>query len=501
MWLFASFFAAIGILATTINVTEAKFDYHCNLTAKGNPKFPDNFSFGVSTSAYQIEGAWNEDGRGESIWDEFTHKFPDMMDDRSNADVAADSYHRFDQDLAALKELKVNHYRFSIAWPRIYPTGDISSKNQKGIDYYNKVIDKLIANGITPIVTLFHYDLPSEIQKFGGFANPLIINMFVTYAIECFENFGDRVKIWNTFNEPIDYCKPGYADANYPPQINAHGVADYLCMDHTLKAHAAAYRTYRSRFYEKQRGKIGMALNSRFFYSHTNDQEAISRGMQFNLGFLSHPIFSKTGGYPPAMVETIHSNSLKEGRISSRLPRLDGKWKEIIKGSADFLGLNYYTSRYIKRASEPMGENPSWDRDYDCDAYPDETWVRGKPFWLYCVPEGLEDILKYIRDQYGNPEVIITENGWSDDGDLEDDDRIHFIKSHMQAALNAVNDGCNVTGYTVWSLIDNFEWQRGYTNKFGLYAVNLNSPNKERTPRKSAKYYRKVIETKTLPSI
>ncbi|XP_055845445.1 myrosinase 1 isoform X2 [Episyrphus balteatus] len=335
----------------------------------------------------------------------------------------------------------------------------------------------------------------------GGFANPLIINMFVTYAIELFENFGDRVKIWNTFNEPFDYCKPGYADANYPPQVNAHGVADYLCMDHSLKAHAAAYRTYKTKYYEKQRGKVGITVSSRFFFSHTNDQEAISRGMQFNLGFLIHPIFSKTGGYPPAMVETINRNSLKEGRVSSRLPKLDGRWRELIKGSSDYLGLNYYTSRYIKRASKPNGENPSWERDYDSDAYPDETWVRGKPDWLYCVPEGLEGILKYIRDHYGNPEVIITENGWSDDGDPEDDDRIHFIKAHMQAVLNAVNDGCNVTGYTVWSLLDNFEWQKGYTHKFGLYALNITSPSRERTPRKSAKYYRRVIETRTLPSI
>lgn len=498
MWLFAFF--TIGILATTINVIEA-FDYYCNLTAKGNKKFPENFSFGVSTSAYQIEGAWNEDGKGESIWDDFTHNFPDMIDDRSNGDVAADSYHRFEQDLALLKELQVTHYRFSISWPRIFPNGDISSKNQKGIDYYNKVIDLLIANNIEPVATIFHYDLPIEIQKIGGFANPLIINLYVQYAIVLFENFGDRVKIWNTFNEPLDYCKPGYGDANYPPQIHAPGVADYLCMDHSLKSHAATYRTYRSRFYDKQGGKIGLNLNSRFFFSHTNDQEAISRGMQFNLGFLAHPIFSKTGGYPEAMVESINRNSLKEGRISSRLPKLDGKWKEIVRGSADFLGLNYYTSRYIKRASKPNGENPSWERDYDSDAYPDETWVKGKPEWLYCVPEGLEGILKYIRDQYSNVEVIVTENGWADDGELEDNNRIHFLKAHMQAVLNAMNEGCNVTGYMVWSLFDNFEWQKGYTDKFGLYAVNFTSPNKERYPRKSAKYYRKVIETKTLPSI
>lgn len=472
----------------------------CSLPAKGSPKFPANFTFGVATAAYQIEGGWNADGKGPSIWDDFTHSHPEKMRDKSNGDVAADSYHLFEQDLKALKELKVNHYRFSIAWSRIYPNGDISSKNQKGIDYYNMVIDKLIDNGIEPMVTMFHYDLPSEVQKMGGFANALLINQFVVYAIELFENFGDRVKTWITFNEPYDYCHNGYGDASYPPEIHAPGVVDYLCVDNTLKAHAAAYHTYHSRFAKVQGGRVGITLDTRFFFSKTNDEDIIDRAMQYNLGILGHAIYSKSGGYPDVMIMDIGSNSQKEGRIRSRLPSFNSKWRQIVKGSADFLGLNYYTSRYVERASKPIGEKPSWEYDFDCETSIDPNWLRAKSDWLYCVPEGLEGILKYIRDEYDNVEVIITENGWSDGGELIDNSRILYLKSHLQAVLNAINDGCNVTGYTSWSLIDNFEWLKGYTEKFGFYAVNMSSPNRERTAKKSVGYFRKVIQTKMIPS-
>ncbi|XP_055841529.1 myrosinase 1-like [Episyrphus balteatus] len=493
-----SMFFVVGFLVYLISQGAAE---PCFLAAKGSPTFPANFSFGVATAAYQIEGGWNADGKGPSIWDDFTHKNPDKIRDKSSGDVAADSYHRFDQDLQALKELKVDHYRFSIAWSRIYPTGDISSKNQKGIDYYNNVIDKLIANRIEPVVTMFHYDLPSEVQKIGGFANSLLVNQFVVYAIELFENYGDRVKTWITFNEPYDYCQNGYGDASYPPQVYAPGVADYLCIDNTLKAHAATYHSYKSRFAKTQGGRLGITLDSRFFFSRTNDEDIVDRGMQYGLGILAHPIFSKSGGYPDIMIMDIGANSQKEGRIRSRLPSFKNKWRDIVRGSADFLGLNYYSSRYIKRASKPNGVSPSWERDMDCDTSIDSNWLRAKSDWLYCVPEGLEGILKFIRDEYDNVEVMITENGWSDDGELIDDNRIRYLRSHLQAVLNAINDGCKISAYTHWSLIDNFEWLKGYTEKFGLYAVNMSSPNRERTAKKSAGYYKQIIESRKIPSI
>ncbi|XP_055914974.1 myrosinase 1-like [Eupeodes corollae] len=497
--MFSSFLRFIGIVGFIINALHKANS--CDLPAKGNPYFPNNFSFGIATSAYQIEGGWDADGKGPSIWDDFTHNYSHLIDKNSTGDISADSYHHFDQDLAALKELKVNHYRFSISWPRIFPNGDISSRNQKGIDYYNKIIDKLLKNGIQPMVTMFHFDLPVDIQKIGGFMSDKFIEKFVAYATELFENFGDRVKIWMTFNEPQIFCKSSYADGRYPPLAGISGEGDYICVTNTLKAHAAVYKVYRSRFYEKQKGKISIALGNYFFLPKSNETEAAYRALQFNIGFLAHPIFHTSGGFPKVMIEDIKSNSLKEGRLTSRLPSLKGYWKNLIKGSADFFALNYYTSRMMQRAVQPKGLNPSWERDMDCDESLDPSWLKATSgTWLYCVPEGLEGMLKFLRDEYGDLEVMITENGWSDVGELDDVSRIRYLKSHLQAVLNGISSGSNITAYTYWSLIDNFEWRSGYSIKYGLYSVDFQSSNRERTPKKSANFYREVISSKKIPN-
>uniref|UniRef100_A0A1I8Q5D8 Myrosinase 1 n=1 Tax=Stomoxys calcitrans TaxID=35570 RepID=A0A1I8Q5D8_STOCA len=471
----------------------------CELDAKrGSKHFPDDFKFGVSTAAYQIEGGWNADGRGPSIWDTFTHQHPEMIVDHSTADVGPDSYHLFDKDLQALKELKVNYYRFSISWSRILPDGSITSKNQKGIDYYNMIIDKLLENGIEPMVTMVHYDLPEALNLYGGFTNILLVKYFRDYANLLFESFGDRVKVWITFNEPYDYCIPGYGAGNYPPMGEDSGVADYLCMDTTLKAHAATYRLYREKYFEKQKGKIGITISSRFYFSKSNNTALVDRAMQYSLGWLAYPLFGETGNYPQVMLDDIAENSLREGRSRSRLMSLNEEERNIVRNSADFLGLNYYTSRFVEEAVPPRGKQPSWDYDSRLKYDLDPKWKRAKSQWLYCVPEGLEGLLNWIRSNFNNIEVMVTENGWSDSGELNDTDRIDYLKAHLKAVLNAINRGCNVTRYTHWSLIDNFEWQRGYTEKFGLYYVNNASVNKERIPKHSARYYKSVIETKTI---
>ncbi|XP_055841329.1 myrosinase 1-like [Episyrphus balteatus] len=478
----------IGLLLT-LSKLEA-----CNYSSKGSVQFPGNFSFGVSTSAYQIEGAWNEDGKGVSIWDDFTHKNPELVRDGSNGDIAINSYHRFDDDLEILNDLKVDHYRFSISWTRIFPNGEVKYRNQAGIDYYNKIIDKLLASGIKPLVTLFHFDLPMEIQKMGGFISPLSIEYFVQYATEIFKLYGDRVKHWITFNEPWFMCKLAYGDGIYPPLINASGIADYLCIDSILKAHGATYRRFKSHF-KKQKGQIGISLNSPYFIiADSSDKDILERAMQFNLGYLAHPIFSKAGGYPEVMVKDIAKNSFLEGRIMSRLPSLEGEWKDIVRGSADFLGLNYYSSAYIRYASQPVGRNPSFERDTNYETYNKFPSQSSQS----CDPAGLEGLLKWIRKEYNNVPVIITENGYRDMGELRDDNRTSYLKTHLQAVLNALNDGCNVVGYTHWSLVDNFEWLFGYTIKYGLYGVNMTSPKRDRVAKKSAKFYKKVIRSRIL---
>ncbi|XP_054742309.1 myrosinase 1-like [Anastrepha obliqua] len=486
------------ILALCLHLCSKAATEKCQLKHKGgNREFPANFSFGASTAAYQIEGAWNEDGKGLSIWDTYTHTNPERIRDRTNGDAAAESYHRFEQDLVALKELKVNFYRFSFSWPRLLPNADTTVINQKGIDYYNMMIDKLLANNIEPMVTMFHCDLPDALNKFGGFTNDIIIKYFHYYAEFLYETFGDRVKKWITFNEPFDYCVLGYGRAYFPPLVHSPGVADYLCMDNTLRAHAAAYRAYKAKYFSAQGGKIGITISSRFYYNQQNggDESIVERAMQYSLGWLANPIFGKTGNYPQLILDDIRNNSMREGLSWSRLPAFDEFWSKIIKGSGDFLGLNYYTSRYAELADPADGEIPSWEYDSQLQYSVDEKWKQGNSDWLYCVPQGLEDILKWIRDHYDNVEVFVTENGWSDNGQLEDSERVDYLQAHLQAVLNAVNDGCNVTHYSHWSLIDNFEWNMGYTQKFGLFYLNLTSPNKERIAKKSARYYSSVIET------
>ncbi len=201
------------------------------------------------------------------------------------------------------------------------------------------------------------------------------------------------------------------------------------------------------------------------------------------------------------MIEEIASNSVREGRPWSRLPYMTHAEKLFIKGTADFFGLNYYTSRYVKAAATAQGHIPSWDHDSNMEYDIDPIWKRAKSSWLYSVPNGLRDLLRWIRDEYNNPEVIITENGWSDDGEIEDTGRIDYLRDHLQQVLMAVKeDSCNVRGYTVWSIIDNFEWLKGYSEKFGLYKVDVNSTDKARIPKKSADFYRRVISTKEIPS-
>jgi len=467
----------------------------CELKHKPGPEeFPKDFKFGVSTAAYQIEGAWNTDNKGPSIWDTFTHEFPERITDRSNGDIAADSYHRFEQDLAALKELGVDYYRFSISWPRLLPNGETYTLNPYAVTYYNTVIDRLREEGIEPMVTMFHYDLPEAISRTGGFTSSYFVEYFYFYADKLFELFGPRVKKWITFNEPYDYCVPGYGWGYYPPMVYGPGVSDYLCAENTLKAHSVVYRLYQRKYKATQGGKIGITLSSQFYFpKNPMDPSIVDRVMDFTLGWYANPLFAWAGNYPPVMIHDIARNSLREGRRLSRLQPFTGDWLTEIRGAADFLGLNYYSARYIERAPEPEGE-PSWPKDAEFWSYVDPEWKVAISDWLYCVPQGLEGILKWIRRNYNNIEVYITENGWSDDGRLNDDDRIQYMKAHLQAVLNAINDGCNVTHFTQWSLIDNFEWLKGYTEKFGLYYVNMSSPNLDRIPKKSSRYYADVVK-------
>lgn len=337
----------------------------------------------------------------------------------------------------------------------------------------------------------------------GGFVNPLFVKYFKLYAYTLYKNLGDRVKVWITFNEPYESCVEGYSLGSSPPLITLRGTGEYICAHHVLMAHAAAYDVYKKHFRQDQRGMIGITLDSRFYFpkNPSDTDDVVNRAMNFELGWFAHPIYSKMGGYPQVMIDEINERSKKEGRPWSRLPEMSDDIKNFIKGSADFLGFNYYSSRYAQLNTSTYDPNssPTIYDDARIVTSIDPKWKRAKSTWLYSVPQGLHDALVWIKNQYENIPVLITENGWSDSGELNDDDRIEYFKSHLIAVVTAINvERCNVIGYTAWSIIDNFEWRKGFSERFGIYYVNITSQNKERIPKKSARFMRDIIKNRAV---
>lgn len=346
---------------------------------------------------------------------------------------------------------------------------------------------------------MYHYDLPQWIQNLGGFLNPIFVEYFKVYADTVFHQFGDRVRIWITFNEPFDTCVDGYGTGRSAPLVRSPGVGEYKCGHNLLLAHAKAYHLYKDQYANDQRGMIGITLSGRFYYPKDSSisDDVMQRAIHFDIGWFANPIYGKTGGYPQVMFDEIAERSKKEGRQTSRLPEMTDEIRNYIKGSADFLGYNYYTSRLVQLNTSEINpsEETSWLSDTRLIYSTKPEWKQSKSTWLYNVPEGLHDVLVWFKTEYNDIPVIITENGWSDDGELNDVGRIDYLKSHLISISKAINeDGCKVLGYTTWSIIDNFEWLRGNTEHFGMFAVNLTSPGKERNPKKSVDFMRDVIK-------
>jgi beta-glucosidase/6-phospho-beta-glucosidase/beta-galactosidase len=378
-----------------------------------------------------------------------------------------------------------------------------SAINQNGIDYYKKLIDELIANDIEPVVTIFHWDLPQWLQNFGGPTNAIFVDYFVAYADVLFKAFGDKVKRWITINEPFNYCLSSYGIGMWPPATNSSGVGEYLCGHNVLIAHAQTYHLYREKYYAKFKGQVGISLESPFLIpkDETVTAEDLNRAISFRFGWFADPIFSENGGYPKVMVKIIEERSKVEGQPFSRLPEMSNELKMKIRGSADFLGLNYYTSALIEidHSEVNTAKVPAWSSDSGLIQTYDPTWKEAATFWFHSFPEGLRNLLKYIKKTYNNPPIIITENGWSDDGKLLDDDRIEYLNSHLKETLKAIKiDGCNVVAHSIWSLIDNFEWDSGYSVHFGIFSVNFTSPNLERIPKKSAHHLKNILQRRSL---
>ncbi|XP_077075157.1 lactase/phlorizin hydrolase-like [Siphateles boraxobius] len=465
--------------------------------------FPEGFHWGVSSSAYQVEGGWNADGKGPSVWDTFTQK-PGMIPNNANGDVACDSYNKIDEDLYMLRALKLKTYRFSLSWSRIFPSGKKSTLNQKGVDYYNRLIDGLLSNNITPMVTLYHWDLPQALQNINGWDNPELINIFNEYCDFCYATFGDRVKFWITFNEPQTIAWSGYGLGQIPPNVNQPGDAPYRVAHNLLKAHAQAYHTYDEKYRAAQGGLVSISLNAEWAepldVNIPREVVAADRALQFQLGWFAHPIF-KNGDYPDAMKWQVGNKSELQGLTESRLPSFTDEDKAFIQGTADVFCINTYTTRVVRHVTSTLDvESYQTDQDIEKD-FPEgseNTAVNDQK----TVSWGLRRLLNWLKEEYGDPEIYITENGVATVPSMtvDDTDRIFFLKTYVDEALKANNlDGVRIKGYIASSLMDSFEWLNGYYGSYGLHHVNFLLSNRPRTPKRSAHLLFDIIRNNGFP--
>ncbi|KAM3955826.1 myrosinase 1-like [Aphomia sociella] len=467
--------------------------------------FPAGFKFGVATSAYQIEGAWNVSDKGLSAWDAYIHEHSNVTADHSTADVACDSYHLWRRDIEMLTELGVDFYRFSLSWSRMMPTGYSNHISEDGKRYYNNLIDGLIEKGIEPVVTLYHWDIPLNLQSLGGWTNPYITDWFADYAREMYSLFADRVKIWITLNEPIMICDLIYTSGYGPPGVVIpDNVGTYICNKNVLIAHAKAYRVYDEEFRPIYHGMVSIINNIVWYEPASEEFTDLARLALLNtVGRFSHAIFSKEGGWPPEVESTIAINNKKLGYHMSRLPAFTKEEIDLVKGTFDFYGLNHYTSRIIR---EPLpGENLIshsfiFSPEFNYVADKDSDWTFGANGWFISYPVGFRRLLNWVKQEYGDVKIFVLENGYPTGvNNLDDDDRIKYNKDYIEQMHLAIEeDGVNVIGYTAWSLMDNLEWREGYRSKFGLYYVNFTDPQRTRIPRKSAKYYSEFIRKQKL---
>ncbi|XP_072377281.1 myrosinase 1-like [Diabrotica undecimpunctata] len=463
-------------------------------------RFPKDFMFGVSTAAYQIEGAWNEDGKGETNWDHFAHQVPSPVYNGDTGDVACDSYHKIKEDVALLKYLGVKHYRFSISWARILPTGYINKINQAGINYYKSLLKELKANNIIPIVTLLHFDTPQPIEEIGGWLNEWVVDRYVEYAEVCFKNFGEDVQYWTTFNEPVLMCIMGYGIGVVAPGRKTSGIGEYLCAHNVIRAHAKVFHKYKENYNPTKKGLIGISLVTAWNDPKTDkpeDIEAANRLMLFTFGWFAHPIVF--GSYPQEMEKKVGNRSSTQGYSGSRHPGFTDEESAYIAGTADYFGINYYTSVLIEHYKDEHKNEASWSADTEVIQFQPPEWEDTIVNMFKVYPQGIYKLVKWVSKTYNNIPIIITENGYPDDGStLEDDKRISYIKRHLSKLRDALDEGVNLIGYTYWSFMDNFEWLSGYSVKFGVFAIDFNSPNRTRTPRKSAEYLKNVYATRCI---
>lgn len=440
-----------------------------------NYLFPEGFTWGVATASYQIEGGAYEGGKGESIWDRFTHT-PGRTPHNATGDIACDHYHRWREDVALMKELGLTSYRFSIAWPRIFPQG-YGEVNEEGIAFYSALVDELLAQGIEPCVTLYHWDLPQALQDEGGWTNPKTGEHYAAYCRLMFDRLGDRVRRWITLNEPWVVAFGGYFYGDFAPGVRDFSVA--LQAVHTqLCGHGLAVRIFREMGLP---GEIGITLNlcpREGATSAPMDMAAAARNDGFGNRWFLDPLFR--GGYPADMREYY----LQKGLV---LPKEQPGDRVLMAEPVDFLGINYYNIEFTRQ------DDSVWPLAFSLETGPHDVTNYGWPI----VAHGLRDLLVRLHREYGVAKIFVTENGASFldveniKGEVLDDCRIDYIERHLMACHEAIGQGVNLAGYYVWTLLDDFEWNTAYTQKFGL--VYLRHGSLDRIIKKSGHWYAGII--------
>ncbi|MFM6963008.1 MAG: GH1 family beta-glucosidase [Micrococcales bacterium] len=447
--------------------------------------FSKDFNWGVATSSFQIEGATKVDGRGESIWDRFCAT-PGKVANMENGDVACEHYTRYPQDVELMKEIGVNSYRFSLAWPRMFPVGD-QQREQRGFDFYNKLIDELLEAGIQPLATLYHWDLPQTLQDKGGWANRDTVYAFADYAAAAVEAFSDRVQNWVTLNEPWCVTWLGYMSGVHAPGVKSLDDA-VAAAHHTALAHAEASRAMKA---VNPSIRTGIALNmTNYIVEDPQNAEIVELAdlmdAEINRWWLDASIH---GRYPQNLVDFFGD---KLGKVV-----LAGDM-DLVKVDSDFLGINYYADSFVgvpRAEDRPANDGGPFPFPHRSNGTPPEPLTdMGWPI----TPDGIKDlVLRVKRDWPEVTDIAITENGAAypegpdENGEVNDDRRCSYLESHIQALGEAIDLGAPVKSYYAWSLMDNFEWAEGYDKRFGLIHVDFETQT--RTLKNSAKLYSRII--------
>jgi len=481
--------AGLGLAASTMQVPALAAAATLPATnrkgtaARRNEAFPKDFWWGAATAAYQLEGAVSEDGRKPSIWDTFSHT-PGRVHNGENGDIACDHYHRFKEDVKLMADLGVKHYRFSLSWPRILPDGR-GAVNEKGVDFYKRLVEELHRNGITPHATLYHWDLPQALQdRYRGWESREIVDDFADYATVAVQRLGDGIPNWITLNEIASFALIGYGvgtAGSHAPGIALSRPRDqYQVLHHALLAHGRGCQAIRA----AAKGKCHVAIADNFIPAvpvietpeHIEAARLAFTRSDWNIAIT--PLL--TGKYDPFWLEQAGAEGpvIRQGDM------------ELIHQKLDGLGYNSYTGSYVKASSKPAGFEfvPLFEN------YP----KMGMP-WLNHVPESIYWGIRMISDALGQKElpIFISENGCADSGptdapgEMQDIDRVMYLRSYMRQVQRAMNEGYPVVGYFPWSLMDNFEWAAGYGKRFGF--IHVDYKTQKRTPKLSYRWYQETI--------